>query len=470
VISAIAPLRRGPARLLTRADLFFLWVSLVSGAVLALVIPPFQTPDEPAHFFHAYAVSEGRPRALHGVGRIGDILPASLGVVAYGLLDDVPFHEERKVDPQRIRTALRVPLAPARRDFLDFPGSAFSSFVPYLPQAAGVLAGRLAGAPPLVILYLIRLSNLLVSTLLIFLAIRLAPGLRWFTAAAALTPMSLCVRASASADALTIAAAYLLVAAAARLAWGEEEVGWRAVALLIGASVLTCLTKAAYFPLMLVALIVPRHRFVQGRRGAVLLVHFLLSGLATAYALDVTRVVDIPLRLDSSVDAGRQTRDALHEPWRFAAVAAADYVRHTPRYVAQFVGKLGWADVSLPTVFLLAYVALLGALLILDTSPRLRVEPWQRGALAAAVLLTMGLISASQYAVWTPYRADYIDGIQGRYFLPLATAGAWLLSMPALRRRLGTAAWTERPGPALAVASAVSLMVMVATVWVRYYG
>ncbi|HYG62912.1 MAG TPA: DUF2142 domain-containing protein, partial [Thermoanaerobaculia bacterium] len=429
-------------------------------------IPPFQTPDEPAHFFHSYAVSEGRLRAVRGVDRVGDVLPASLGVVAYGLLDDVPFHPERRVDPARVRVALEVPLAPERRDFLDFPGSALTSFVPYLPQAAGALAGRLVGAPPLVLLYLMRLANLLVSTLVIVLAIRLAPGLRWFAAAVALTPMSLCVRSSASADGLTIAAAFLLAALAARLAWGEGEVRWRDWALLLGSSVLTCLTKAAYFPLMLVALIVPRQRFPWRRRGAVLLVHFLLSGLATAYALDVTRLVDVSLRPGTAVDADRQIRDALAEPWRFAAVVSADYVRHAPRYVAQFVGKLGWADVALPTAFLLAYAALVAALLVLDTSPRIRVKPWQRGALAAAVLLVMGLISASQYAVWTPYRADYIDGIQGRYFLPIATAGAWLLHVA----RLGETVPNERLGLGLAVASAVSLAVTVTTVWVRYYG
>jgi uncharacterized membrane protein len=54
------------------------------------------------------------------------------------------------------------------------------------------------------------------------------------------------------------------------------------------------------------------------------------------------------------------------------------------------------------------------------------VSVGQRLLLVLAALATLALVSASQYATWTPYGADYVEGIQGRYFIPLAPAVAWI--------------------------------------------
>ena len=49
-----------------------------------------------------------------------------------------------------------------------------------------------------------------------------------------------------------------------------------------------------------------------------------------------------------------------------------------------------------------------------------------RGRLLVAAITagTFLAVAASQYLLWTPVGADYIDGIQGRYLLPLAPAAA----------------------------------------------
>lgn len=449
---------------LARADRVFLVAGLISGLVLLRVTPPFQTPDEPPHFFHAYAVSEGHWQAVRAGGRAGDVLPASLAVVA-GALNDLPYFPERKVDRAKIAALRRIPLDPERRTFLDFLGSAQSSFVPYLPPAAGILAGRLAGASPLALLTCARLANLLVSTFLIFLAIRQTPAFRWLTAMAALLPMSLFLRASASADALTIAVAYLLVATAAKLVWGDDaEIRRWDWPLLAGAAIAACLVKPVYFPLVLLVLLIPRRRFPGGRRALFLLGLFTLCALATAYALGPT--METFIRPDAAVDPGRQIHDAVTEPLRFARIVAVDYLVHLPRYGAQLVGNLGWLDVPLPEPFIVAYALLLGALLLLDASPRIPVRPWHRLVLAVALLPILGMISGSMYAAWTPYRADFIDGIQGRYFLPVLTAGAWLLHARRFAGKMDDA----HLGLALALASAVSLGVTVVSLLTRYYG
>jgi uncharacterized membrane protein len=82
------------------------------------------------------------------------------------------------------------------------------------------------------------------------------------------------------------------------------------------------------------------------------------------------------------------------------------------------------------------------------------------------ILTVLVLISASQYAVWTPYDAKYIEGLQGRYFSPLVPAAVWALH----GRR-----WAERIPPrnlgiGLAAFSVLSFGISVWALVGRYYG
>lgn len=448
-----------------RPERFFLIAGLLAGLVFLAGTPPFQVPDEPAHFYRAYAVSEGQPWAVRGPEGLGARLPASIQELGTGLRGDLPFHPKRKVRPGTIRRAFRVPLETERRVFVDYRTSAQFTLVPYLPQAAGIAVARAFGAPPLGLLYAARVANLLVATALVLLALRGLPSYRWLTAMLALTPMAVFLRGSASADALGTAVAFLLAGTVARLAWGEEEPrGWKDVAVLAACCAALCLSKPVYVPLALLALLIPPARLPGGRRAPALLLLGLVTAAAFGLAMGTARAVDIPVRLDAAVDREGQIRDALADPLRVAGIVAEDYLRQGDRYVAQVVGQLGWLDANLPRPLLWGYTLLLGLLALFDTRRTVAVLPWQRVLLAVASLAVLALVSASQYAAWTPHGADYVEGIQGRYFLPLVPAAAWMLHT----RRFGTGpARLDRVLPWL---GALSLAVAFWTVVRRYYG
>ena len=405
-----------------RPDRFFLAAGLLCGLAFAAFTPPFQVPDEPSHFYRAYAVSEGVLSARRGEDGLGGVLPASLQELGTGLRGDLPFHPERKIATERILRALRVPLEEERRQFTDYRTAAYVTPVSYLPQALGIAVARWLGAPALGLLYAARLGNLLAGTALIALGLRRLPSYPWLMTMLALTPMALFLRASASADSLNIAVAFLLAGTAARLAWGEEgQGGWRDVVILTACSAALCLSKPVYVPLAFLVLLIP-----GGRRGPVLLLHGAVTAAAFALALWTASAVDISIRPDAPVDPDRQVQDALADPLRVAQIVAEDYLHQGLRYAAQIVGQLGWLDANLPKPLLLGYGAVLALLALVDTRRAVEVRSWQRILLGLVALATLALVSLSQYALWTPYGADSIEGIQGRYFIPLATAAAWI--------------------------------------------
>jgi len=453
--------------LLSRPSRWLLAAGLVYGVGLTAVTPPFQVPDEPAHFYRAYRVSEGQLDLIPKPGRSGADLPLSVQAVAETLRDDIPFHEEKKVAPRQILAALRVPLEPERRSLVWFGNSMQYPFLPYLPQALGIALGRVFGAPPLVLLYLARLANLIAGTLMVVFAVRRLPAFQWFAVMVALTPIAVFLRASASADVASTGAAFLLAAGVARLAWGEDSAVKKSdLVLLTASAVLLCASKAVYFPLAFLPVLIPASRFPRGRRAAFLLLHAAVSLAVTAWAVAVSRAVGT-IRFEVATDPAGQIRDAMAHPLSFLQLVASDYVFHAPRYLAQFVGgQLGWLDTKLPIVFLLTYLAVLAALMLVDAGPQIEVRPWQRWILAGVTLSVLGLTSASQYALWTAYGARHIEGLQGRYFIPLAPAAVWLFHSRGLPERFRF----RDPAAGLAAFSLLSFGVSVWALVARYYG
>lgn len=452
-----------------RPDRFFLLSSLLFGLAFLVLTPPFQAPDEPAHFYRSYSISEGDLQGRQsGEGQTagwGAMLPASLWELDTELRGDLPGRPELKILPGKILRAFRVPLDPERRVFADYRTSAQLSFVPYLPQAAGIAVARALGAPALALLYVARLVNLLVATALTFVALRRLPAYPWLLTLVALTPMTLFLRASLSADAFTIAVASLLAATAARLAWGEDEQGgWRDVALLTACAAALCLTKPVYMPLAGLAFLIPASRLPGGWRLPALVPFVGVTAAAFALAVAIGGAMDLPLRLDQVVDRERQIQDAFSDPPRVAWILMRDSLQQGDRYLAQMVGQLGWLDINLPKPFLWVSLLTLGLLALCDGRREVVVRPWQRMLLALIALAIVALVSAAQYATWTPYGADFLEGVQGRYYLPLAPAAVWLLHTHRFQ------ADPRLLGRLLPVLSALSSAFALWLVLRRYYG
>jgi hypothetical protein len=83
-----------------------------------------------------------------------------------------------------------------------------------------------------------------------------------------------------------------------------------------------------------------------------------------------------------------------------------------------------------------------------------------------------GIIALLSYLYWTPVGSTFIDGIGGRYFIPLAPAVLLLLSCLAVRLPETRALQALRPRlNQIAAAAALCVCVyFVVLVWGRYYG
>jgi uncharacterized membrane protein len=106
-------------------------------------------------------------------------------------------------------------------------------------------------------------------------------------------------------------------------------------------------------------------------------------------------------------------------------VAFAITVLHTVSYDWLFwlrtaVGYFGWLNVPMPGfMYVMPCIALLGCLLLRrpeEARIGLAEAMWQLLLLGMSALLVL----LALYLFWTPVGRNVIEGVQGRYFLPLA--------------------------------------------------
>lgn len=433
------------------------FIILLFGLVFAVITPPFQSPDEPNHFFRAWQVSEGHFFPEHTGNRLGGDLPASLSEVSDSFLF-LKHNQQARWNLRSLRKGLSIPLNPANRRFTDFANTAIYAPMGYLPQAAAIAILRPLGATPLLILYGTRLANLFVWILLVNSALRLIPWQRSTMAAIALLPASICIAASANADVLTNGLCWYLIAAF--LAKAKEPVFWKKLLTLL----IIAANKLIALPLVLLACFSRSDR----RQLALLItggiVATLLWGqMAQAWFIPYD-AYDPAFRdsqtLNSGVDPALQMAFVLGHPIVFLEICFKSLFQALPSMAAHFVGKFGWEKNYLPTGWLLLLWAMLASLVF---SEKNAFGVRQRWGLAGVVLLYFGAFSITMYALWVPVGGTHIDNWQGRYFLPIAPVLALAIGQGYLEQ------WKNGIDAFAFTVLVMSNVAMVYSIWERYW-
>ena len=446
-----------------RPEHIFLVVGAVFGLLFLFVTPPFQAPDEYAHFYRAFQVSEGGLLAQRHDGLPGAWLPASVLTTADRAAPGIAFHPEKKERLEDLLALIEMPLAPERRSFMGLPST--GRYVPllYLPQAVAIGVGRLLGLAPILLTYAGRAGNLAAWLCLGYLALTVAPIIEWPMLLLLLTPMSLFEAASLSADAMTNAVSFLLTAYCLRIAVGETDaISNREWAWLTLLCVMMALSKQVYLPLAALVLWIPARKFGGRRRQIVCLA---VTGAATTLAWGAWTlfVASLHVELLPYTSVPDQLAFVLHHPGQFLRILLNTLSNQPSNQLRSFVGVLGWLDTPLPNRFIKSYYFMLALTALATGRAEVRVSAGQRllaAALAAACVLALLVAS---YVSWTRVGEPIIEGIQGRYFIPLSPLACVVLynRSGAIESRL----W----GPIVAAYSVFSGLLAVVVLWQRYW-
>jgi len=274
-----------------RPEYAFLAISLVFGFLFVYFTPPFQVPDEPAHLYRSFQVAD------LNLFKTKDSIPKSLMEISQ-ISDRMKFKANEKTNRKEILSLAEIKL----NDTIKTKSESPDYVMPYIPQALGVAAGKILGLAPLWFFYLGRITNLLISVVLLFIAIRLTPVLKWLFFLLAVMPMTLNQMASLSYDAPTFAISFLLIAFILKLALnGSQQIKTSDMIWLFLISLILALCKPPYYLIVFTFLLIPVKKIGSRKRYLTLFVSLILSALVVSQLWSVSRTLGGSMKIQKTV-------------------------------------------------------------------------------------------------------------------------------------------------------------------------
>jgi uncharacterized membrane protein len=445
----------------------FVIFGLLATGLLAINIPPFQNPDEFSHFKRAAELADGGIVGTRYSTAKGDVIERVEG----GLIDPailkagepfeaIPFHPERR--------AVRADWMPNvhwsdDRAMEQFSGTARYPPHFYLPAAIGILLGRASNMTVVQSFMLSRLLTGMATVAVGALAIAYAGSAAPWIYAIMTLPMSLSLTASTSQDALLIACSALAGAAMFRLLRSpvaQSEKIIMGVSVLLG---LIAMARPPYGALAILPLGVTNTSWRWRSAAAAM-----TAALTIAWSIFVASSILTNAGADVGANPQAQLRLLYEDPMRVLTVAWNTATLYWPNYLQSFIGNLGWQDTPLPPKYLTLAECMIGVA-ALTTMLGSKDEPLDvRGAavIGAGLLLSAAALFGILYVTWTVPGHPVVEGVQGRYLLPLALTGVVLLPRIDFKGR----AWLHKVLlVVVTVFPVITLSVVMRAIVLRYY-
>lgn len=301
-----------------------------------------------------------------------------------------------------------------------------SKFV-YFPSAIGITIGRILNLGFIPVLYLGRLFNYLFYIILVYLALKKLPIGKMILFTVALLPMSIHQAASFSTDCIIMAVSFYFIACVVKMAYGEEKIEiFDIVLLCFFGSWLTLFKSGAYMLLCFLALLIPAKRFNSKKQHVI--TKSTISFLAIAlFILNTLLPMAFKGGGDSIVSwSGLPPYTVgwiLHNPFGFIRILITTFIDYMDFYIHSLIGgSLGWLNIGIPNFVGIAFIILLFISCLKIESEHQLIKASHK---IWIILVLIGVAICTEVGLfisWTPIDSSIIEGVQGRYFLPILPA------------------------------------------------
>ncbi|WP_227978868.1 DUF2142 domain-containing protein [Nocardia spumae] len=474
-------LRSGIRRHLGFAAAAFVVVAGIFGIVFAAITPPFWGHDEITQFGRSYQVAHGgfTPERItddRGVSYGGSIPLSIDGMMGYAFTDYNRHPAEPDAlaaDPQAYDRLGSAPVTTSATKQMWFTNTAAYSPVPYVPAAVGIRLAEAIGLDVGDTVLLTRLAGLLAYVLIVAFALRALRGFRiqWLAFTVAVLPIALFQAGTVTADTVTNALAVLVSCLLVKGVFLDSRLSRLEVVAALAATLALPLSKPTYVILAMLVVLIParQYGFSKALRwlpwcfaavGAALFAAWMKVAAPTGDGMGLMRK---PAEWHS-VRPGDQLHGILSDPIHFLNVFGDSIWFRDERWFNQFFGELGFAYIDVPALSMLA--SLLAVAVSAGIADRLTGNRLRTWIIALAVLASVAMIYVTLYMSFTPVGYWMIDGVQGRYFVPLAIAGLAVVLRWMPLRLTDSRGVTPVRGPAIAVV--IATVVALAAAAIKY--
>ena len=434
VIAALAYLliRTLESRVRHQVEMAFL-VGLIScGLLYSVVFAPGTVPDETYHFEASYKLAD----YIMLQGPTVDSLPVREddSVLLDGMLQSwaLGYDKYRSVIDQFAffaNDASRVAVEPVS----SFDWTANPPYIK-LPSALGIVLATLLNLGSFPLFYLGRFFNLLMFAALAYFAVRITPVGKNAMMVAGLLPMTLHLASSYSYDAGIMGLAFLLTGMCLRAVYGEGLMSRREKAGIVVVAVLLAPCKVVYTVIVLLVILIPRKRFSSAAASArfkVVAIGFALLSLLVFRAAGLLQMAGVASSSTAEGSRGDEYgtfySGLVSDPLNTVLLFLRTFDVQGSFYLDTLVGgSLAWFQVDLKAPLYITVALLFIVVLSAQRSEGDNVViPGAHRVLCGGLALAGGLgVILSMLIGWTFTSESVVQGVQGRYFLPLLPMAA----------------------------------------------
>lgn len=384
-----------------------------------IAFPPLTVPDELAHFSSAYRLSN----LVLIPGKQLDSSNLLLRNDDYNAIYNYYHNYLSSANYAALLEHFSLFTKESGYSAANLPNTISAAPLGYVFSALGIFFARLLHLGSFPLFYLGRVCNIAAFCAITYTAIKRIPYGKPILFVIAFLPMTLHLAASYSYDGFAISTSLLFFSNILYWNASSEQMTKKDRIIAAALALPICLTKIVYIPLCLLLLIIPNCIVFRNRRQAILYKIFSIIGIFVIFLLVYLSSAFQSLSSDELgyIDASSYTISwVLHNiPATiliFLRTLELDFGFHLASMIG---GSLGWFQINLSQLQIDLLFIFLGISICITASSDCSPSAYSKIFLSVIIFLSCGLVMASMFFGWTPFGSETIEGIQGRYFLPL---------------------------------------------------
>lgn len=403
-----------------KQEQLFVVFALILGIAMAIVNPPLQEPDGPAHMWRVIDVANGNVLSpivtfTHEPGLA--VVPENVNVLNFRIVEP-----DKGEGVKYIEELNKVSFS---KDTVKAQSNqAVMSFL-YYPQAIGYNIAMLFGLSVYKCIVFARIFNLLVYIVLVYYAIRKIPVLKNSLLVLALFPMSIYQAASVSPDAMLNGMCFLFVGMCLYYVYGTiEQLGLKHVIWLGILLAFIFMAKYVYVLLGLLVFLIPKEKFKNKKY------YYICFGVSI---LPILLSAGISLRSAGSVVTSGQAVAS-------GGMTQLQYMQQHPTHIFKvllntginkftdymlWLNVLGWLNYSLgPLIYIVPMFAMYVLASDVSELNNKITRKHRILSLIAFLLICVGIVVGIYIGDGriNEVGSNVVEGVQGRYFIPILPA------------------------------------------------
>lgn len=395
-----------------RIEKKFLYIAIPIFLMYMIFLPLYVGHDELFHWYRVFEITEGGFLPQIQDGSTGYVMPSEVG-------SSLPWRrdlEYKDIIVESLRTINYFDT-----EFISDVTMSVYSPIQYLPQIIGVFVGKILTSSSILISYIGRLANVAICIFLLYNAIKKMPYGKNIVLILSFIPIAIEGFVSLSGDGFTISTAFLFIAYILDIREQKKKMGKKDYLVLGLLGIVLAFCKIVYIPIVFMLLLLPTESFKSNRRRYI----YVVSMICIFVLCNLTwlTLANPYLKVYTDGKSEYQISYVLKNPIRYCQNFLYTMQQYGMGYVEEMFGaSMLWGSAVHNYTFVpIILISLMFLACLNDEEIKNKFKMRDSVIIVLIILMVIALMFTSLYVQWTAYAQETIEGVQGRYFLPIAS-------------------------------------------------